>query len=91
VLFYSNDQHGISKLVPILILKQCAKELIKGTHGVNWIVTAAVKSAIHLKREGPKEANVKRFRNCLSTPPTTQKALDRQATGQCTLVSNVIS
>jgi hypothetical protein len=91
VLFYGNDQHSISKLVPILILKQCAKELIKGTHGVNWIVTAAVKSAIHPKREGLKEANVKRFRNCLSTPPTTQKALDRQATGQCTLVSNVIS
>jgi hypothetical protein len=33
----------------------------------------------------------KRFRNCLSTPPTTQKALDRQATGQCTPVPNVIS
>jgi hypothetical protein len=76
VLFYSNDQHGISKLVLIFILKQCAKELIKSTHGVNWIVTTAVKSAIHLKREGLKKANKKSFRNCLLTPLTTQKAPD---------------
>jgi hypothetical protein len=92
VLFYGNDQHGYPKLVPILVLEQCVKELIiKGTHGVNWIVTAAVKFAIHPKREGPKEANVKRCRNCLSMPPTTRKAPDRQATGQCVTVSSVIS
>jgi hypothetical protein len=67
VLFYSNDDHGLLKLAPIPILNQCVKEPIKGTNGANWIATAAVKSAIHPNREGPKEANEKCFGNCLST------------------------
>jgi hypothetical protein len=82
VLFYSNDDHGLLKLAPIPILNQCVKEPIKGTNGANWIATAAVKSAIHPNREGPKEANEKCFGNCLSMHLTAQKAPGQPATGQ---------